>query len=73
MLTEEQLMDKSHMLKTQYIPLLDKDSLYNPFTYDKYQEAALRQILLDLNHLLYVPFKTFWATMLYNPYLKHCL
>ena len=66
-------MDKSHMVKTQYIPLLDKDSLYEPFIYDKYQEAALRQILLDLNYLLYVPFKTFWATMLYNPYLKYCL
>ena len=66
-------MDKSHMDKTQFIPLLPSDSLYPPFIFDQHQEAALDKIVTDLNYLLYVSFKQFWTTVLYNPTLKHCL
>ena len=66
-------MDKSHMDKTNFIPLLPADSLYPPFSYEKYQEAALEKIVSDLNYLLYAPFKQFWTTLLYNPSLKHCI
>lgn len=47
--------------------------MYEPFTFDKFNEAALKKIVTDLNHLLYIDFKTFWATILYNPSLKICL
>lgn len=57
MITEEQLMDKTHMDKTEFIPLLPSESLYSPFLYDKYNEAALIKIVTDLNYLLYVEFK----------------
>jgi hypothetical protein len=66
-------MDKSHMDKTQFLPLIPKDCLYPPFTYDKFQEAALEKIVSDLNYLLYANFKQFWTTVLYNISLKHCL
>lgn len=35
MITEEQLMDKSHMDRTEFIPLLPTESLYFPFQYEK--------------------------------------
>jgi hypothetical protein len=40
-LTEEQLMDKSHMDKTEYIPLLPSESMYPPFIFNSFSEAAL--------------------------------
>jgi hypothetical protein len=73
MITEEQLMDKSHMDRTEFIPLLAKESLYEPFIFQEDSEIALKKIVSDLNYLLYVDFKNFWATILYNPSLKNCL
>ena len=72
-ITEEQLMDKTHMDKTEFIPLLPEESLYEPYIYNDINEAAVVKITLDLNYLLYVNFKEFWATVLYNPTLKRCL
>lgn len=40
-LTEEQLMDKTHMDKTEYIPLLPAETMYPPFIFNSYAEAAL--------------------------------
>lgn len=34
MITEEQLMDKTHMDKTKFIPLLPDESIYPPFIYN---------------------------------------
>jgi len=33
-ITEEQLMDKTHMDRTVFIPMLIKDALYPPFNFD---------------------------------------
>ena len=71
MITEEHLMDKTHMDATEFIPYLADDSLYPP--YKRINNVALKKIVQDLNYLLYVDFKTFWATVLYNPSLKICL
>jgi hypothetical protein len=57
MITEEQLMDKSHMDKTEYLPLLPDEAIYPPFIYQAINEAALEKIVTDLNYLLYVNFK----------------
>jgi hypothetical protein len=72
-ITEEQLMDKSHMDRTDFIPLLATESLYAPFIYGETNEIAVKKIVTDLNYLLYTDFKNFWATVLYNPTLKNCL
>ena len=64
-------MDKTHMDDTEFLPLLDKDSLYPPFVV--LDVVVLRKVVKDLNYLLYLDFKNFWATMLYNPSLKICL
>ena len=66
-------MDKTHMDKTQFIPLLPSESLYPPFIYSDLNQAALEKLVTDLNYLLYVDFKTFWATILYNPTIKGAL
>lgn len=41
MITEEQLMDKTHMDMTEFIPLLPDESIYPPFIYKEINEAAL--------------------------------
>lgn len=66
-------MDKSHMDRTEFIPMLNAESLYEPFIFSDASEVALKKIVTDLNYLLYTDFKTFWATVLYNPTLKNCL
>ena len=73
MITEEQLMDKTHMDKTEFVPFVPDDSLYPPFIHSPMQAAAIQKITGDLNYLLYVNFKQFWTTLLYNPSLRHCL
>lgn len=70
MISEQHLMDKNHMDTTEFLPFLPVDSMYYPF---KAQEQAVRKILKDLNYLLYLDFKSFWATLLYNPSLKNSL
>lgn len=71
MITEEHLMDKTHMDNTEFLPFLPEDALYPPFGIDA--TRILRKIVKDLNYLLYLDFKNFWATLLYNPSLKNCL
>lgn len=66
-------MDKSHMDRTEFIPFITNESLYEPFIYTEASVVAIKKITTDLNHLLYVEFKKFWATVLYNPSLKYCL
>ena len=61
------------MDRTEFIPLLIQDTMYEPFIYKEENEIALKKIVTDLNHLLYIDFKNFWATVLYNPSLKNCL
>lgn len=56
---------------TEFIPYLPDDSLYPP--YNRINNLPLKKIVQDLNYLLYVDFKAFWATVLYNPSLKICL
>ena len=73
MITEEHLMDKTHMETTQYLPYLPNDSLYPNFQYSEDAVRILRTIVKDLNYLLYLNFKNFWATLLYNPTLKICI
>jgi hypothetical protein len=73
MITEEHLMDKTHMDKTEFVPLLPSEALYPPFIYAPNHLAALEKIASDLNHLLYLDFKAFWATLLYGPTLKPAL
>ena len=73
MITEEHLMDKTHMDRTEFTALLPTESLYPPFIHDANQQAALQKIVTDLNYLLYVNFKEFWSTLLYNPTIKGTL
>ena len=70
MITEEHLMDKTHMDSTEFIPFLPDDALYFPYKLDP---KSLRTLVKDLNYLLYLDFKNFWASLLYNPSLKNCL
>lgn len=70
MITEEHLMDKTHMDNTQFVPFLPEDALYPD---SNVNTKVLRIITRDLNYLLNCDFKTFWATLLYNPSLKICL
>lgn len=61
------------MDRTEFIPLLATESLYEPFIFNDVSEVAVKKIVTDLNYLLYTDFKMFWATVLYNPSLKNCL
>ena len=70
MITEEHLMDKTHMDSTQFISFVPSDSLYFPYAL---KPQPLRKMVMDLNYLLHLDFKNFWATILYNPSLKNCL
>jgi len=66
-------MDKSNMDFTEFLPLLPKDVLYPPFKIDSTSTKALLKILTDLNYLLYLDSKNFWATVTYNISFQHCL
>lgn len=71
MITEEHLMDKTHMDSTEFLSFVPADALYFPYALPGLH--ALKKMVTDLNYLLYLDFKSFWATILYNPSLKNCL
>lgn len=66
-------MDKTHMEPVEYPSFLPSDSMYPPFVFTEGQEHVLRTMLKELNYVLYLDFKNFWATILYNPTFKTCI
>ena len=66
-------MDKSNMDFTDFIPLLPADVFYPPYNISLTSTKALLKILTDLNYLLYLEPKSFWATVTYNISFQHCL
>ena len=67
-------MDKSNMDFTEFIPLLASDMLVPPYTnIPDTTTKALLKILTDMNYLLYLEPKNFWATVTYNISFQHCL
>jgi len=73
MITEEHLMDKSNMDYTNFVPILLSDVMYPPYAFTTDSVKLLKKLLTDFNYLLYIDFKKFWATLLYNPSLKNCI
>jgi len=66
-------MDKSNMDFTEFIPLLPEDVLYPPFKISVNSAKALLKIVTDMNYLLYLEPKNFWATVTYNISFNRCL
>lgn len=47
--------------------------MYPPYNVSEPSLMTLRTTLKELNFMLYVDFKRFWATLLYNPSFKVCI
>jgi hypothetical protein len=73
MITEEHLMDKSNMDYTNFVPISLADVLNPPYNFTNETINLLKKLITDFNYLLYIDFKKFWATLLYNPSLKNCI